>query len=283
MESRKDFIRWRKYMSTQRVFVFDLDGTILNSRNEFPLETRDVVLNILTKGDKVVFATGRMLISAKKMLDRVFGDQGNVFPIISYNGAVVYVPTEGFIYEKTIPLDVAHMVIDFFRQRNIHVHSYVDDVLYSEKDDDEIRLYSKHADVPYTIVEDLKKLREPIKLLGVAEAHTLDEIAPALQEITKGKANVFKSFPIFLDIIPEGTNKGIALELLAKHMNFDLSSTIVFGDNENDIFMFDVAGMKIAVENAVPRLKEVADFVSKSNEENGVFFALVKLFPEYLR
>ena len=269
-------------MTEEKVFVFDLDGTILNSKNEFPSETRDAILKIAAKGDKVVFATGRMHISAKKMIDNVFG-KSNAFPIISYNGAVVYVPNEGFIYEKTIPLDVTHMVIDFFRERHIHVHSYVDDILYSEKDDDEIKLYSKHADVPYTVVDDLKKLKEPIKLLAVGQQQVLDAVVPVLHTQLNDKANAFKSFSIFLDIIPEGTNKGVALKFLADHLGFDLNSTIVFGDNENDIFMFDVAGMKITVENAVPRLKEVADFVSKSNEENGVLFALAKFFPEYLR
>lgn len=270
-------------MSKERIFVFDLDGTILNSKNEFPSETRDAILKIVEKGDKVVFATGRMHISARKMIDNVFGERSNAFPIISYNGAVVYVPDKGFIYEKTIPLDVAHKVIDFFRERHIHVHSYVDDILYSEKDDDEIKLYSKHADVPYTVVDDLKELKAPIKLLAIGEQQLLDAIVPVLQEELNGKASAFKSFSIFLDIIPEGTNKGVALKFLCDYMGFALSSTIVFGDNENDIFMFDVAGTKITVENAVPRLKEVADFVSKSNEENGVLFALAKFFPDYLR
>jgi len=266
----------------KRTFVFDLDGTVLNSKNEFPQETKRIVLNILENGDNVVFATGRMHISAKKLLENVFGK--DIFPIISYNGAVIYLPEKGFIFEKTLDMETSYRVIDFLRERNTHVQTYVDDLLYSEKDDDEIKLYSKHADVPYYVVDDLKALpHPPIKILAVGEAEKLDLMIEPLKSIVDGRANVFKSFSIFLDIVPSDANKGIALQFLAEHLNFDLSKTIVFGDNENDIYMFNVAGMKIAVENAVEKLKEVADFVSKSNEENGVLHAFNTLFPEYTR
>ncbi|ABS60322.1 MULTISPECIES: Cof-type HAD-IIB family hydrolase [Fervidobacterium] len=264
-----------------KTFVFDLDGTVLTPKNEFPLETKELIMNILKKGDNVVFATGRMHISAKKLLDRVFGE--DVFPIISYNGAVVYVPDKGFIFEKTLELSTAHKVIDFFRRNNIHVQTYVEDILYTEKDNEEIKLYSKHAEVPYTVVDDLKAIHQPpIKILGIGDQELLDRLIPDLKNVVGNSATVFKSFSIFLDVVPADANKGIALRFLADYLKFDLSETIVFGDNENDIFMFEVAGRKIAVSNAVEKLKEVADFVSKSNEENGVYFAFTQLFPEYI-
>ncbi|MGB9615213.1 MAG: Cof-type HAD-IIB family hydrolase [Fervidobacterium sp.] len=265
----------------KKVFIFDLDGTILNQKNEFPSETKELMLNIIKKGDKVIFATGRMHISAKKLLDSVFGS--DIFPIVSYNGAVVYIPKKGFVFEKTLDLQTAHKVIDFFRSKNVHVQSYIDDILITEKDDDEIKLYAKHADVPYTVVEDLKSIKKPpIKMLGIGDPELLDSFMPDLKNIVYQKANVFKSFSIFLDIVPSDANKGIALKFLAEHLGFELKNTVVFGDNENDLFMFEVAGTKIAVANAVEKLKEVADFVSKSNEENGVYFAFAQLFPEYL-
>lgn len=265
----------------KKTFVFDLDGTVLNSKNEFPIETKNLVLNILKKGGNVVFATGRMHVSAKKLLDNVFGR--DFFPIISYNGAVIYVPGDGFIFEKTLDFETTFDVIDFLRNEGIHVQTYVDDKLYSEKDDDEIKLYSKHADVPYYLVEDLKALHNPpIKILAIGEKEKLDSLITPLQSIVGEKATAFKSFSIFLDIVPSDANKGIALKFLADYLKFDLKNTVVFGDNENDIYMFNVAGIKIAVDNAVEKLKEVADFVSKSNEENGVFYAFTRLFPEYI-
>lgn len=266
----------------RKVFVFDLDGTILNSKNHFPKEIANIIRSILSKGDKVVFATGRMHISAKKLLESVF-DGEDIFPIISYNGAVVYIPNKGFVFEKTLDIGAAHKAIDFFREANIHIQSYVEDILYSEKDNDEIKLYSKHAGVPYVIVQDLKSIEKPpIKMLSIGEASVIDNFIDPLKKLIGEKANIFKSFSIFLDIVPTDANKGIALKFLSDYLGFELKDTIVFGDNENDLFMFEVAGMKIAVENAVEKLKEVADFVTKSNDENGVFFAFTQFFPEYL-
>lgn len=266
----------------EKVFVFDLDGTVLNSKNEFPQEVVKIIQKILDKGNKVIFATGRMHISAKKLLDNVFNGK-DLFPIISYNGAVVYIPSKGFVFEKTLDTKTAHKVIDFFRNVNTHIQSYVDDVLYSEKDNDEIKIYSKHAGVPYIVVQDLKTIEKPpIKMLGIGEASVIDNLIIPLKEQVNGSANVFKSFSIFLDIVPPEANKGIALKFLSDYLGFEMKDTVVFGDNENDIFMFEVAGTKIAVDNAVEKLKEVADFVTKSNDENGVLFAFNKLFPEYI-
>lgn len=276
--------RWNGMVNfgSKRTFVFDLDGTVLNSRNEFPKEIKELVMNILSSGDLVVFATGRMHISTKKLLDKVF--EGRVdFPIISYNGAVVYVPGEGIVFQRTLAKETADKIVDFFRPKGIHIQSYVDDKLYSEKDNEEIKLYSKHADVPYVVVEDLKKLTAPIKMLAIAAADVLDNLIPEVKELVGDSASVFKSFPIFLDMVPPDANKGIALKFLSEKLNFDLHDTVVFGDNENDIFMFEVAGTRVAVQNAVEKLKEVADFVTLSNDENGVVHAFSVLYPQYLR
>uniref|UniRef100_A0A7C5VKK7 HAD family hydrolase n=1 Tax=Fervidobacterium thailandense TaxID=1008305 RepID=A0A7C5VKK7_9BACT len=265
----------------KRTFVFDLDGTVLNSKNQFPNEIKELILNIVSCGELVVFATGRMHISAKKLLDKVF--EGHVdFPIISYNGAVVYVPGEGIIFKRTLAKETVDKIVDFFRSKGIHIQSYVDDKLYSEKDNEEIRLYSKHADVPYVVVDDLKKLPAPIKILAIASADILDNLIPEVKELVGDGASVFKSFPIFLDMVPSDANKGIALKFLSERLSFDLNDTVVFGDNENDVFMFEVAGTCIAVENAVEKLKEVADFVTLSNDENGVLHAFSVLYPQYL-
>lgn len=269
------------HLRNKRTFVFDLDGTVLNSKNEFPNEIKELILNIVSCGELVVFATGRMHISAKKLLDKVF--EGHIdFPIISYNGAVIYVPGEGIIFKRTLAKETADKIVDFFRPKGIHIQSYVDDKLCSEKDNDEIRLYSKHADVPYVVVDDLKKLPAPIKMLAIASADILDTLIPEVKELVGDGASVFKSFPIFLDMVPSDANKGIALKFLSEKLSFDLNDTVVFGDNENDVFMFEVAGTCIAVENAVEKLKEVADFVTLSNDENGVLHAFSVLYPQYL-
>ncbi|ODN30868.1 Cof-type HAD-IIB family hydrolase [Fervidobacterium thailandense] len=268
-------------VGNRRTFVFDLDGTVLNSKNEFPEEVKELVLNILSNGDLVVFATGRMHVSAKKLLDRVF--EGRVdFPIISYNGAVVYVPGEGIVFKRTLTKETADKIVDFFKSKGVHIQSYVDDGLYSEKDSEEVKLYSTHADIPYVVVDDLKKLPAPVKMLAIASAEVLDNLIPEVKGLVGESANVFKSFPIFLDMVPPDANKGIALSFLAKKLNFDLRCTTVFGDNENDIFMFEVAGTRVAVQNAVEKLKEVADFVTLSNDENGVLYAFSVLYPQYL-
>jgi Cof subfamily protein (haloacid dehalogenase superfamily) len=80
----------------------------------------------------------------------------------------------------------------------------------------------------------------------------------------------FKSQNYILEIVPTGINKGEAIKFLAQHYNIDISEVIAIGDDENDISMIMAAGLGVAMKNAKSCVKEVADYITSSNEENGV-------------
>lgn len=264
------------------VFVFDLDGTLLKDDYTISKNTIEAIDKLSKQNHTIVFASGRMLISIRKIIQKYFSRD---FPIIAYNGAMVFVPNNGIIFEKTLDFETSKNVIEYLRIKNIHRQAYVNDKLFSEEDNDKIKFYSKHSDVEYILVNDLVELikqKKPTKLLAIDTPEKLDFIKKELDKLNL-KAEIFKSMNIFLDIVPQGIDKAIALHNLLEFLNIKNEKIIAFGDNHNDISLFKLADFSIAVENAVEELKNIADFVSKSNNEDGVFHAIAENFPEYLQ
>ncbi|WP_448522827.1 Cof-type HAD-IIB family hydrolase [Pseudothermotoga sp.] len=250
------------------MFVFDLDGTILmDSHNIHPSNLKAINL-LLEKGKKIVFASGRMLPSVRKLLQRHFEIE---FPIIAYNGSVVWTPQYGKIMELKIEPQRASQIVQKLRSLNVHRQAYLDDKLVVEEDNEHARAYSEHSGIELTFVDDLAKLvaeHGATKLLAIAEPEKLDTIIPELRD-EFDDVLIFKSFSNYLDFVPSQTDKGRALRVLTEKLGFDLLEAMAFGDNDNDIALLKSVGLGVAVRNGTKGLKEVADVVVEENSLGG--------------
>ena len=110
------------------------------------------------------------------------------------------------------------------------------------------------------------------------EALVKEVKAKALKKF-EARAEIFKSFSVYLDFIPKKTNKGIAIIETSKYFKFDLNKTLMIGDSENDIYGFKVVGFPVAMGNSSENVKRHSVFVSESNNNLGAFFALNHFFP----
>jgi len=260
-----------------KVFVFDLDGTILmDSHNIHPSNLKAINL-LLEKGKKIVFASGRMLPSVRKLLQRYFDVE---FPIIAYNGSVVWTNEHGKIMELKIEPQRASQIVQKLRSLNVHRQAYVDDKLVVEEDNEHARAYSEHSGIELTFVDDLAELvaeHGATKLLAIAEPERLDAIIPELRD-EFDDVLIFKSFSNYLDFVPSQTDKGRALKVLAEKLGFDLREAVAFGDNDNDVALLRSVGLGVAVRNGTKSLKEVADVVVEENFLGGPGNFLLDLF-----
>lgn len=113
-------------------------------------------------------------------------------------------------------------------------------------------------------------------MLIIDDPAFLDELSPILRELLGDSVHITKSKPHFLEIMHHEGTKGLALEFLAAHFGCELSETIAVGDSWNDHEMLEAAGLGVAMANSIPALKEIADFITLSNNEDGVKFAIDK-------
>lgn len=258
-----------------KLVAIDLDGTMLQDNLEIAQETIEAVQQASEKGAIVTIATGRMLTSAKQ-----FAEQLKInAPIITYQGAIIHdLETEKVLYERTISPEISRQILQFAEEKNVHLQVYQDDKVYGKEENEILLTYAEKTKVPYYIEPDLYQLaaRGLTKAIFIDEPSVLEGIVEELATLVGETTHITKSTQRFLELTHSEANKGHALTHLAKTLGIEQSQTIGIGDNFNDKELITTAGLGVAMGNAVNELKDLADFVTLSNNEHGVKHVLEK-------
>ncbi|WP_058300953.1 Cof-type HAD-IIB family hydrolase [Gorillibacterium timonense] len=252
-----------------KLIAIDIDDTLINDEKEVTPATEQALEQAVAKGVIVTLATGRAYASAQKIARQT----GLNVPIITYQGALIKnLMDEKVLLERFVPREAAHKLLDYCLEHNLHLQTYVDDKLYTREDNDKIRGYCELNGTPFYIEPDFRSMMDKPtpKLLIIDEPSYLDELGPILRELLGPEVHITKSKPHFLEIMHHEGTKGHALAFLADHFGCTLSETIGVGDSWNDRELLETAGLGVAMANATPALKEIADYVTASNNEDGV-------------
>lgn len=265
-----------------KLIAIDLDGSLLTSQNNITERTALAIKELLSRGVIFVIATGRMFASARKYALQ-FGPNTQV---ISYNGALIKSAAGQLLLHKPIPLNLAKDVMSFLRERKWHVNSYIDDVLYVKELNQKALIYARNSDVTPRVAGDeiYNPKKEPTKLLVVAnDPSQTEQIRDEIKLNFNGRLFVAISSPLYIDLGNPETSKGRAIKFLADRLGIERDEICVIGDSENDIEMFEAAGVSIAMGNAREDVKSKASFVTASNDEDGVAVAIEEIvIPRYL-
>jgi Cof subfamily protein (haloacid dehalogenase superfamily) len=216
-----------------------------------------------------VLVTGRMFQSVR----RYALEAGTEDPVVCYQGAVVAEPVSGrWLRHEPIPLELARETIAALNEAGFGLNCYVDDELYVAKITAEARRYADFQDIQLHEVGDLLSWLEapPTKLVVIDDPGVLDGLKQQMLARFDGRLYISKSLPFFLEFASPDVTKASGLDFLAQHVGFARERTLAFGDGENDIELVDWAGYGVAVANAHDRVKELADLVCPSVDEEGV-------------
>ncbi|WP_246637683.1 Cof-type HAD-IIB family hydrolase [Crassaminicella profunda] len=267
-----------------KLVVSDMDGTLLNSNNMVSENNKKAFKALLENNIHVAIATGRIYTSARvyaKHLDMVT-------PIIACNGAVIRnLEDDQILYESHIQKEDCLKVIHILRKHNTYFQYYSLDTFYTEKLSHSSLKYSEwnktlkeedriRIDVIKDSYEQIKNSDENIYKFNVIndDNEVLNRIKKELKEIET--IEVSKSWHNNLEIMNKGVSKGNAIDHLANILGVKKEEVMTFGDNENDISMLTYAGMGVAMGNAEEIVKKQADYVTATNDEDGVAKALNK-------
>ncbi|CUM94579.1 MULTISPECIES: Cof-type HAD-IIB family hydrolase [Turicibacter] len=261
-------------MENKKLIVTDLDGTALQSWESLDPKTKEALMKAKEEGHIVVIATGR---PARASL-HFYKELGLDTPIINFNGAYIHHPEDDSFEDilAQIPTEVIITLFDSELQNYI-VNAFCEykDHLYVLHQGDTIRDWF-HIDTCTSVKFG------PFK-------ETLDEHPNGfLLETKKGMAEEVMAFlrehysdiitcrnwdgdnDNIIEVFKSDTNKATAIEKLAKYYNIEPKDIIAFGDGDNDIEMLMYAGVGVAMDNAIDKLKEAANTTTKSNKESGV-------------
>ncbi|WP_394121855.1 Cof-type HAD-IIB family hydrolase [Planococcus donghaensis] len=258
-----------------KMIAIDLDGTLLTDELTISSDTAAAIQKAIRMGTVVTIATGRMFSSAKLIAEQL----GIHAPLITYQGAMIRVAGEAeALYERPVSPDIAEKLIMIAREKNIHLQVYQDDILYGDAETDKLIAYAEAVQVPYTVEPDLIGLAKKgfTKLLFIDEPDVLAPLQQELQVLFGESAYIAKSKRTYLEVTHPEANKGSALLFLANELGIDRSEIIGIGDNHNDSELLKAAGFGIAMGNAVQEVKELADYTSLTNNDEGVLHAIDK-------
>lgn len=270
-------------MNKPRLVVMDLDGTLLDENKQVYAGIFPYLEKLKSNGILYTIATGRGFTSATKYANLLRVN----LPVVALDGTLVR--TFDRILHK-VPL-VSHDVL-IIKESLRFANKPVFVVFYNQND--ALVPYATRRDVDlsrwdakplYLSWEELIS-KEPLRCFIVADHDVLTNIKNYLATVTKNlQIDIFPSEVYgyyYLDIKPREANKGVGLRVLREYLGLDPAQTIAIGDNYNDLEMFEEAGVRIALANAVPELKRLADFVTKNdNTKGGIVEALKWVLERY--
>lgn len=261
-----------------RLCALDLDDTLLNNVHRLTPRTRRAIAQCVTLGVTVVLASGRMHAAMLPYLQEL----QLTTAAISYNGALVKNATTGAVWlEERVAAPLSQQIMAYCQEHGLQLNFYLNDILYSAADTPWLRLYEERTNAPMQIAPDLySRFHDacPTKLVIVDAPDIIDTLLPQFKARFGSALYITKSNAEYLEFLPPTTDKGKALAAVAAHYDIPQSATLAFGDSWNDIPMIAWAGLGLAVANAKPDLKAVADRVIASNEDDGVAHALADIY-----
>jgi hydroxymethylpyrimidine pyrophosphatase-like HAD family hydrolase len=170
-------------------------------------------------------------------------------------------PDGSTILDRGVAHDLAMEVINFARERGLHVQAYRDDRLMVERDRPEAREYASHAGMEIHVVGDLASAMGPTtpKLVIVSTAQTLEALLPEARKRWQGRLNVATSMPTYLEFTSVESDKASALAFLCERLGIRQDQSVAVGDGRNDVSMIAWAGLGVAVEGSAPEVIAAAD------------------------
>ncbi|MCM3163585.1 Cof-type HAD-IIB family hydrolase [Metabacillus litoralis] len=274
------------------LIAIDLDGTLLNSKNEISPENIQAIKEAQNAGIEIVIATGR----AHFDVQAIFKDTDIKTWIIAANGATIFDPEGNLYHHQPIDPTTAYKVLHSLEQDGFYYEVFSSSCIYTPNNGRKLlqieidRIKSANPDVSIHHLEEA--LSKQFSQTGFT---FIDSYKNIIEEADTPVYNIL-AFSFFEEKLKEGwskygqiegltivssanhnfelehqnASKGIALELLSEKLGIALEHTAAIGDSMNDLSMLSRAGVGIAMGNAKNSIKEVADLVTVTNDENGV-------------
>lgn len=261
------------------MLCIDIDGTLLNSNHKISTETKNTIKKLSKVGNiPVILVSARM----PKGMDFLQEELEIKEPIICYSGALVLDKEYNTIFKNYMEDQHVRKIIEKTKKYHLHVSIYSDERWIIEKGDKWSKIESDIICRKPEILEFDDLIANSNvgvnKILVIGDEDEISDINKLLNEELGDRLNIYQSKPTYLEIMNKDVSKPKAIEKLLGLYNIDSSEIVAIGDNYNDADMLKYAGMGIAMGNAPDEVKLVSDFITLSNDEDGIVTAVNKYF-----
>lgn len=262
-----------------RIVAMDLDGTLCNDEKVITPLTREALLTAQKEGTRLVLASARPapgLFREAGVLS--LENYGGI--LMSYNGGCITdAKTKEVLYKTGIETETMRGVLRMLRE--FPVTPILDDgeqFYVEDKNGYKVEYECRNNCMTCTEVPSLAEFLNfsPVKVLMSVDPAAIRDVQQGIAERLPEGLTVVQTAPFYLEVIPRFINKGEGLRKVCELLSVPIEDTIAFGDAENDVPMLKTAGIGVAMGNAAEFVKKEADFVTLSNNEDGIACALKK-------
>lgn len=266
-----------------KVLALDLDGTLTNSQKKITPRTKETLIKAQQQGLKIILASGRPPFGIKPIAEELELKRYGGYILAFNGGAVIDCSTGETIMQQTLDTNLYPYLYSKGNTNDFNILSYLgDDIACEDIDDEYVRYEARLNGMGLHKVNNFLEeidFPEP-KFLIVGNPDKLARLEEELANQLKGKMNVFRSEPFFLELLPLGIDKAECLDILLHKLGYQQKDLMACGDGYNDLSMIRYAAMGVAMANAQKEIIEAADYVTLSNDEDGVAEAVEKILME---
>ena len=257
-----------------KLVAIDLDGTLLNSRHELSGRNRSAIESALKLGVEVVIATGKTRHAAEDLIDSL----GINSPGIYMQGLITY-NADGSIRTRIVMAnDTVLRVISLGDELRFGALAYSDNRTFALRVDEFAIKMTEYGEPHVETIADWHKLLDTIdinKVVLYGEEHRVAKLRRMIDAQLDGAVHVTRAnVNGMVEVLPANTSKGRAVKTLMEELGIDSSNALAIGDGENDVEMLQAVSVGVAMSNATQMLKDIADVIVPSNDEDGVALAL---------
>lgn len=273
--------------------LLDIDGTLTNDMKQISPRTREALLAAQARGIRLVLASGRTPMGLTRFAEELKMPAHDGV-LICYNGGHVELASTGeVLFDQKLTVAQARSVLERVRDYDVLPILYRDPYLlvhdaFAGVLGPEVRPAGYDSVIEYEARSNGYLLQEvadfveyvdwePNKVLVTATPSYLDAVGEEMAAPFAGQLNHMYSTPYFFEFTPLGVDKGHAMVASFPKLGLDPADAIAFGDARNDITMLEWAGTGVAMGNADDETKAAADFVTRTNDEDGIAWALERL------
>lgn len=262
-----------------KIIVLDLDGTLTNRDKIITEHTKTVLKQAMERGKIVVLASGRPTCGVMPLAQELELEKYGGY-ILAFNGGVIQnCRTKEIVAKKMLPVEVNRKIAELADKEQVALMSYRDDcIITNDEENPYVQLESRISHMKILQVEhmgDYLDFAVP-KMIMTDDGDYLSTVEGRVKAALGGNFSVYRSEPFFLEILPKGIDKAQRLETLLQLLGISREEMIACGDGYNDLTMIQYAGLGVAMENAVLPVRKAADYITFSNNDDGVAHVVEK-------
>lgn len=269
------------FMMNYKAAFIDMDGTLLRKDHTVSAYTQQVIQSFISQGKIIVPVSARPLHGMLHITNQFLPP---TTPIVSLNGSYIY--HEGkIIYQIHIDSTITQSIAALVDAYDVSAMYYNQMEWFAKSFTLAVAKEQKITPVAVTIQTTEQSLAQwqaaasgPNKILIAGEVKLIDQLEVLLKAKVGSELNIFKSQPRYVELMHQQASKTAAIQRLMEMYQLKQEEIIAIGDNYNDQGMIEFAGMGIAMGNAPDSIKQVANDITDTNNQDGVAKALIKYF-----